>query len=83
MAHALLTLHVSIPLSNYFSISHTWNRKIWTVVAIMVVLIVSLFEKKRHKTRYIWIVIRAIAITFVTSIIYAIIMFVFSPMVDF
>lgn len=83
IVHSLLTMYVSIPLSEFFSISHTWNRNVWTVIIIIYNIIVSLIEKKIYKIKFIWLLVTAILVVFITSFCCAIIVFIFTPFIMF
>lgn len=79
IVHSLLTMYVSIPLSSFFPISHTWNRNVWTVIIIICTAVVSLIEKNIYKKKYIWLLVTAILAVFITSFCCAIIAFIFTP----
>lgn len=81
--HSLLTMYVAIPLSSFFSVPHTWNRNVWTVVIIICTIAVSLLEKNVYKVKYIWILVTAMLVVFITSFCCAIIAFVLTPSVMF
>jgi len=83
IVHSLLTMYVSIPLSSFFPISHTWNRNVWTVIIIICTIVISLIEKKIYKMKYIWLFVTAILVVFITSFFCAIIVFIFTPSIIF
>ena len=84
IAHSLLTMYVSIPISYFFSLPYTWNRNAWTVIIIICTIVVSLIEKKIYiKKKYIWLLLTAILALFATSFCCAIIVFIFTPSIMF
>lgn len=83
IVHSLLTMYVSIPLSSFFSISHTWNRNVWTIIIIICTIVVTLIEKKIYKMRYIGLLVTAILVIFISSFCCAIIAFIFTPSIMF
>ncbi|MBE7043989.1 MAG: hypothetical protein E7397_00540 [Ruminococcaceae bacterium] len=81
--HSLSIIYMSILLSEFFSVPFIGNRKIWTVIAMICIISISLFEKKKCEEPYIWIFLSATLITFLTSFLFATIIFFFTPIVDF
>lgn len=81
--HSLLTMYVSIPISSFFSVPHTWNRNVWTIIVIICIIAVSLFEKKLYKVKYMWILVTALCTVFITSFCCAMLIFTFTPTIMF
>jgi len=77
IVHSLLTMYASIPISSFLSVSHTWNRNIWTLMTIICIMIISLYEKILYKVNYIYILMSAVLVVFMTSFCFAIVIFVF------
>ena len=81
--YALSMLYLSVPISSILPVPHTWNRNIFTVIAVICVIIISLFEKKILKKKYLWILSTAMLITFITTFFCGLIAFIFMPRITF
>ena len=77
--YALSMMHLSIPLSDFFPVPLTWDRDIFTVIVVIGVIIISVFEKKKIGGKYLWILTTAMLITFITGYAIGVVMVLFTP----
>ena len=83
MTYSLLMIYAAIPLSDFFGVPYTWNRNVWSVIIIICTIALSLIERKIYKiktaSKYLWLLVTAISVVFITSWFFAMILIMFTP----
>ncbi len=80
MVYYYLMVYISLPISNFLDVPHTWNRKVWIVLVSLIIILLALHNKKKYNENFFAHCIRAGLITFLTATLWATIsLFFFSP----